>query len=70
MDGRDLICAEFYAVLEPDRLLAAADLPRKSWEKGAQLIGKAICRAIGADAVNALILDGDGDPMERLIINR
>lgn len=66
----DLFCAEFYAATEPDRLLGAVDVPRKHWEKAAQALGKMICRVRGMDSVNALILDGYGSPVERLLINR
>lgn len=66
----DLFCAEFYAVQEPDRLLGAVDVPRKNWEKASQALGKMICRVRGMDSVNALILDGYGNPVERMLINR
>lgn len=70
MNNRDLMCVEFYAVLEPDRLLGAVDVPRKTGQDAARALGKAICRIRGMDAVNALLLDRDGNPVERMIIHR
>ena len=37
----DVITVEFYSQAEPDKLLAAADLPRKRAEDAARMVGRA-----------------------------
>lgn len=66
----DLITVEFYSQAEPDRLLAAADLPRKRAEDAAQMVGRAICKAVGADSLNAILIGANGDVVERLLVCR
>ena len=66
----DLITAEFYSAQEPDKLLAAADLPRKRAEDAARMVGRAICKAVGADSLNAILIGADGNVVERLLICR
>lgn len=68
--ARDIITAEYYSSREPDKLLAAADLPKKRAQDAAELVGKALCRAVGADSVNAILIDENGNAMERLLICR
>ena len=65
----DLITVEFYSQTEPDRLLAAADLPRKRAEEAARMVGRAICKAVGAD-LNAILIGADGNVVERLLVCR
>lgn len=66
----DLITVEFYSAKEPDRLLAAADLPRKRAEEAARMVGRAICKAVGADSLNAILIGADGNVVERLLVCR
>lgn len=66
----ELITAEFYSQNEPDKLLAAADLPRKRAEEAVQMVGRAICKAIGADSLNAILIGADGNVVERLLVCR
>ena len=66
----DLVTVEFYSAKEPDRLLAAADLPRKRAEDAARMVGRAICKAVGADSLNAILIGANGDVVERLLVCR
>lgn len=66
----DVITVEFYSQNEPDKLLAAADLPRKRAEEAARMVGRAICKAVGADSLNAILIGADGNVVERLLVCR
>lgn len=66
----DVITVEFYSQAEPDKLLAAADLPRKRAEEAARMVGRAICKAVGADSLNAILIGADGNVVERLLVCR
>ena len=66
----DVITVEFYSAQEPDKLLAAADLPRKRAEEAAQMVGRALCKAIGTDSLNAILIGADGNVVERLLVCR
>ena len=67
---RDLMTAEYYSPTEPDRLLAAAYVPRKTAADSARIIGRAVCVALGTDAVNAVLLDSAGGTVEVLLVSR
>lgn len=67
---RDVVTVEYYSTLDPDRLLGAVDVPRKRMLDGAEQVGRAICRAVAADSVNAILIDENGNAVERMLICR
>lgn len=65
---RDIVTVEFYSAIDPERLLGAVDLPRKRAEDGATAVGRAICKAVNADSLNAIMIAESGDVIERMLI--
>lgn len=68
--SRDIVTVEFYSTLDPEKLLGAVDLPRKRMLEGAEQVGRAICRATAADSVNAILIDENGNAVERMLISK
>lgn len=67
---RDLMTAEYYSPTEPDRLIGAVYVPRKTAADSVRIIGRAICVALGTDAVNAVLLSRDGVTVEVTLVGR
>ena len=61
---------EFYSVVSPDKLLGAADVPWKTMDSAVGTIGRAFCRALALDAVNAIVIGADGEAIERMMVAR
>lgn len=65
-----LVCVEFYGSADPRELLAAVDAPAGQERTCAIQIGQIICRLRARDSINAVMMDADGDVLERMIITR
>ena len=66
----DLMTAEYASAVEPDKLLGAVYVPRKSAEEGARMIGRAVCAALGLDTVALRLYDSAGNLTAQHLIGR
>lgn len=66
----DLMTAEYASAVEPDKLLGAVYVPRKSAERSARMIGWAIFAALESDAVELRLYDSEGNLTAQQLIGR
>ena len=61
---------EYLRADEPDQLIGAVYVPRKTSREAASAIGRAIVKALGMDAVLASFQDRYGNTVEIMHVNR
>lgn len=70
MTRADLCTVDYFAAESGDTLLMSADVPRKTAEDAAAILGKALCRVRGMENVNTEIYDGFGNHLFRVLIKK
>ena len=70
MTKGDKVTAEFYGDPLLVNLIGAVDVPEKRMMEATQSIGKAICRAIGISLLETVLLDTNGDEIDRIVVHR
>lgn len=67
---KDLVTVEDLRADDPDQLIGAVYVPRKTSRDAAIAIGRAIVKALGMDAVLASFQDRYGNTVEIMRVNR
>ena len=70
MKDKSLVCIEFYADSLCEELVGALDIPRCSQERAMRDFGRALCRFRSLDAVEAKVLDRQGEEIDRATVWR
>ena len=68
MENKALMTVEYYDGAEPDRLIGAVYVPEASANACANLIGKAILKAVGGNCLTAHLLDAGGNVRDMLTV--
>ena len=71
MDAKhNKVTAEFYSDPLLVNLVGAVDVPAKRMIEAAQTIGKTICRVIHADALEASLINWNGERIDHILVHR
>lgn len=68
--GVPLFCVEYYGTVDPQELIAAVDVPAGRAQEYAVKIGKMLCTIRKRNSVNAVIINGKGETVERMMVYR
>lgn len=63
-----LTCVEYYGTVDPLDLIAAVDVPKDMARSWARQIGRLLCKMRGRDSLNAVLIDENGNTIERMIV--
>ena len=66
----DKVTVEYYADPLQAQLIGAVDVPANRRMETAQSIGKAICKALDLTAMDAVMIDGDGNIAGKIVVRR
>ena len=64
------VTVEYYSDSLLVRLIGAVDVPAKRKIEAAQSIGKAICKALGLNTMEAVLIDKDGNRTDQIVVWR
>lgn len=64
------VTVEFYQDALLTHMVGAAELPRKRMVESAQTIGKAMCRVLHLNLLEARLLDADGNQIDHMVVYR
>lgn len=68
--NQDKVTVEYYGDPLLTKLIGAADVPAKRMMEAAQTIGKAICRMNGLNSMETVLLDGNGEKIDQIVVFR
>ena len=61
---------EYYGDSLLVKLIGAVDVPAKRKIEAAQYIGKAICKALGLNTMEAVLIDENGNKTDQIVVWR
>ncbi|MBR3740601.1 MAG: hypothetical protein IKN04_09110 [Clostridia bacterium] len=64
------VTVEYYADPLLVKLIAAVDVPEKRKMDTAQTIGKALCRVLGLNSMDAVLIGANGEKIDQIVVYR